>query len=117
VTLIEKQQLFARLLARLIDQAILMGFEVTMGETWRPDEQAKLYADRGVGIANSLHKKRLAVDLNLFQNGSYLTMSELYKPLGEWWESQSGADFKCCWGGRFSKPDGNHYSIEHEGIR
>jgi hypothetical protein len=50
------------------------------------------------------------LDLNLFKDGKYLALTEDHKPLGEWWESQGGA-----WGGRFN--DGNHYSLEHEGIK
>jgi hypothetical protein len=51
----------------------------------------------------------------LFRNGHYLSSTESHKPLGEWWESQSSEGINCCWGGRFS--DGNHYSIEHNGVK
>lgn len=33
--------------------------------------------------------------------------------LGQYWESLGGS-----WGGRFkSRPDGNHFSLEHDGVR
>ena len=50
------------------------------------------------------------IDLNLFRGGKMLTTTEDHRPLGEWWESHGGA-----WGGRFA--DGNHYSLEHEGLK
>ncbi|EIV9525868.1 M15 family metallopeptidase [Klebsiella aerogenes] len=113
MTLSEKQQLFTRLIAQLILWADEKGYRLTFGEAYRTPEQAALNARKGSGISNSLHTKRLAVDLNLFINGQYQTDSAAYLPLGEYWESLGGS-----WGGRFkSRPDGNHFSLEHEGVR
>ncbi|HBM2908086.1 TPA: M15 family metallopeptidase [Klebsiella michiganensis] len=108
----EKQAVFAVMVARLILWADEHGFRVTFGEAYRTPEQAALNAKKGSGIANSLHTQRLAVDLNLFVNGEYQTHSGAYLPLGEFWESIGGS-----WGGRFKKPDGNHFSLEHNGVR
>jgi hypothetical protein len=110
MTLREKQSKFASLVATLIRQAEIMGYEVTFGEAWRPPETAALYARDGRGISNSLHTERLAVDINLFRNGRWLTTTEEHRPLGEWWERLSP---ECRWGGRFG--DGNHFSLEHDG--
>ncbi|MEX3171572.1 M15 family metallopeptidase [Serratia proteamaculans] len=113
MTLSEKQQLFTKLIAQLILWADEKGMRVTFGEAYRTPEQAALNAKKGSGISNSLHTKRLAVDLNLFINGQYQTNSAAYLPLGEFWESIGGS-----WGGRFrDRPDGNHFSLEHEGVR
>jgi hypothetical protein len=101
-TLRQKQSRFVRMVGLLIDYAYLQGFELTFGDA---------YALTG-HKANSLHGKRLAIDLNLFRNGEYLTTTEAHLPLGEFWERIGGT-----WGGRFSTPDGNHYSLEHEGVR
>ena len=101
-TLRQKQSRFVRMVGLLIDYAYLQGFELTFGDA---------YALTG-HKENSLHGKRLAIDLNLFRNGEYLTTTEAHLPLGEFWERIGGT-----WGGRFSTPDGNHYSLEHEGIR
>ncbi len=112
MTLNEKQFRFARELAKLLQEAERLGFDVTMGEVWRSPETAMLYARQGKGIVNSLHCKRLAVDLNLFRNKKYLTDTESYRQLGEWWESQSTDDCQMRWGGHFSKrADGNHFEI------
>lgn len=108
----EKQRWFTNLVAQLIEWCYRQGYELTFGEAYRTPEQAALNAQNGTGIANSLHTLRLAVDLNLFIDGVYQTTTEAYRPMGEFWESLGGS-----WGGRFSKPDGNHFSLEHEGIR
>lgn len=116
-TLGEKQREFTRLVALLIDFAYSRNYELTLGEAYRTPEQAALNAKKGTGIANSLHTQRLAIDLNLFKNGKYCTDSREYEPLGKYWESLSSSEFECCWGGRFRKPDGNHFSITHNGIK
>lgn len=96
------------MVARLIDRAGEMGYEVTLGEAWRSEEEARRLSTNGAGIRRSLHCDRLAIDLNLFRGGVWLSGSQAHKPLGEWWESIGGS-----WGGRFG--DGNHYSLAHEG--
>jgi hypothetical protein len=110
MTLREKQSLHVRLVAQLIQYATERGYELSWGEAWRTPEQAALNAKNRVGIRNSLHVDRLAVDLNLFRGGRFLTSTEDHRPLGEYWESLHPL---ARWGGRFN--DGNHYSIEHEG--
>lgn len=114
VTLGEKQRLFAYNQGKFIIWCYTHGYELTFGEAERTAEQAKLNALHGTGIANSLHMRRLAVDWNLFIGGVYQTMSEAYRPLGEYWKSLHPLNR---WGGDFSKPDGNHFSMEHDGIR
>lgn len=114
MTLRQKQSVFARLAAELIIQAEIQGFEVTLGETYRSPEEAERLFKLGKGIKNSLHTSRLAIDLNLFLNGTYLRSTEAHRPLGEWWERQSQPpDIICHWGGKFG--DGNHYSVGHAG--
>lgn len=112
MTLREKQSLFAVLVARLIQFATALGFELTFGEALRSPEEALRLAKLGKGITNSLHILKLAIDLNLFKDGVYLSSTEAHRPLGEWWERQHPL---CRWGGRFG--DGNHYSLEHGGRR
>jgi hypothetical protein len=113
MTLGQKQRLFVRYVALLIDFAYVRGYELTFGECYRTPEQAAANAAKGTGTLNSLHIQRLAVDLNLFRDGVYLRASTDHKPLGEFWK---GLDPLCCWGGDFKPtPDGNHYSMTHEG--
>lgn len=107
-----KQVQFMRMVPRLIDKAHEMGYLVTIGDGYR---DPRAFGPLGVRIAyghpKSAHKQKMALDLNLFtKDGKYLEKTEDHKALGEWWESQGGT-----WGGRFE--DGNHYSLEHEGIK
>lgn len=108
-TLGQKQREFLPMVARLIVFAYANGYELTLGDGYRdPRLHGAVGEKKGYGAANSCHKIRLAIDLNLFRDGKYLTSTEDYRPLGEFWESIGGT-----WGGRFS--DGNHFSLEHDG--
>lgn len=112
MTLGEKQRLFVELVGKLIAWAYANGYELTFGDAYRTPEQAAANAVRGSGIANSLHTQRLAVDFNLFLDGKYRPDSEAYRPLGEYWMTLHPL---ACWGGNFTRPDGNHFSLAHEG--
>jgi hypothetical protein len=109
MTLREQQSKFAKMAAELILKAYELGYEVTLGDAYR---DPRLHGEHGVkkayGAANSFHKLRLAIDLNLFKDGKFLGTSEDHRKLGEWWESKGGT-----WGGRWtgSRSDGNHYSL------
>src|SRR5688572_9941080 len=115
MTLGEKQRLFARLVSLLIEYAYQKGYEITFGDAYRSPEQAAKNSVQGIGIKRSLHVQRLAIDLNLFKDGTFLTNTEDHLELGIFWESLHPL---CRWGGRFRpNPDGNHYSLEHEGVK
>ncbi len=106
MTLRKKQSIFVFLIAKLILRAYKLGYEITFGDARR----SKIEATR-LGFPGSLHVLKLAIDLNLFKDGYYLSSTKAHWPLGTWWESQSTDEYTCCWGGRFG--DGNHYSIGH----
>jgi len=110
MTLGEQQKLFAKLVGRLLNYIYDQGYEVTLDWCYRPPEVAAYYASIGVGIRNSLHTLKLAIDLNLFRDDTWLRNTEDHKPIGEWWEKQHGL---CRWGGRWG--DGNHYTLEYQG--
>lgn len=95
------------------------GYRIALGELYRPPELAALYEKEGKGISNSLHRRGLAIDINLFKDGKYLTMSQDYKILGDYWKSLSNDFYTCCWGGDFQGPliDGNHFSISHLNVK
>lgn len=115
MTLGEKQRLFMKLLGEFLVWIYQQGYEVSGGELERSKAQAEANAASGAGIANSNHLRRLAIDLMLFKGGVYQTGSEAYMPLGEKWKSMNPL---CCWGGDFkTRPDGNHFSLEHEGVK
>lgn len=86
------------MVALLILFAYERGYELTFGDAWAQSGHKK----------NSNHYIRLAIDLNLFRDGKFLTRTEDHRELGEFWESIGGS-----WGGHYG--DGNHYSLHHEG--
>ena len=102
----EKQAIFAVNVAHLILYINGTGFTCTFGEAFRTSEQAEWNAARGIGIKDSQHCRRLAVDLNLFKDGVYCSTSDAHKPFGEFWEAMNALNR---WGGRFN--DGNHYEM------
>ncbi len=136
LTLGQKQELFARLVPKLLLHAQdRLGFHVRIGEVLRFEQQARWNAEhcrkckqvrsfkihgwtkkkgghrfKGIGIVNSLHRLKLAIDLILFLGKSMLKQSEDYRELGMYWESLHPL---CYWGGRFG--DGGHFSIQHGG--
>lgn len=113
MTLGEKQRLFARLTGALIVYAYENGYELTYGDAYRdPRVHGQVGEKKSYSSAKSVHKDRLAVDFNLFHGGQYMTSSEAHRPLGEFWKSLHP---DCRWGGDFSTPDGNHYSMAHDG--
>lgn len=111
MTLREKQSKFVRMVADLLDFAHARSYEFTFGDAYRdPRLHGEVGEKKGYGHAKSAHKQRLAIDLNLFKDGQFLSSTKDHEPLGLYWESIGGS-----WGGRFE--DGNHYSLEHEGIK
>ena len=91
----QRQSEFVRKIAILILFIYDHGYELTFGDAYAIAGHKK----------NSFHYSRLAIDLNLFKDGVYLTETKDHEPFGEIWESLGGT-----WGGRFKNPDGNHYS-------
>jgi len=63
----EKQQQFTRMVADLILFAYEHGYGLTFGDAYRSPKVE-------YGHKNSLHRKRLAIDLNLFKDGKYLAL-------------------------------------------
>lgn len=104
--LLQDQMDFAAAIPRLIDKAIELGYEVTLGDAYRdPRLHGEYGVKGGYGAAKSFHKLRLAIDLNLFKDGVFCQGTDDHAKLGAWWEATYP---KACWGGHFK--DGNHYS-------
>ena len=100
MTLNERQWRFCYLSSLLILHAFAKGYKARYDDAYATDGH----------IMGSYHYEHLALDLPLFDaDGVYLTETEDYRFLGEYWES---LDPECTWGGRFD--DGNHFSYgEH----
>lgn len=113
-TLSQEQAIFAQNVAKLIEYIFAKGFVCSLGETYRTPAQAAIYAKEGKGILDSLHCKRLAIDINLFSvDGKYFPETPDYEPFGVYWESLHPSNR---WGGRFKeRPDGNHFEMQDLG--
>lgn len=106
--LLEKQKQFGRMIPGLLDYITACGYDYTLGWLQRSVEDAERY-----GFKDSLHVLKLAIDITIFNkndNKKPLIKTEEYAFAGEYWERVGGT-----WGGRFSKPDGNHFSVAFMG--
>ena len=112
MTLLERQVKFAVMVAELILWAYQQKYDLTFGRAYDPPELQEWYVKQGTGNKSSLLPLRLAVDLNLSKNGIYLTELKDYEPLGVFFESLGGS-----WGGRFKRPDADHFSLSWNGVR
>lgn len=111
----EAESLHVKLTGLLIAYIYSQGYELTWGQTLRTQSDATANVASGSGIIHSLHLIGLAVDLNLFKNGAWLTTSSDHAPFGAYWKTLHPF---CRWGGDFkNRPDGNHYSIEWNGVQ
>ena len=107
MTLAQHQQAFALDVSKLIQAIYQLNHSCTFGEAYRTDAQAYANFCAGIGIKNSLHCKRLAIDLNLFnEQGDYCPIQEPYKQFGDIWESLDPLNR---WGGNFARGDANHF--------
>lgn len=100
--LFDKQTEFCRKIAVLKLVAYEMGYTMTEGDGYR-DERVHY------GSPNSLHRKRLAKDLNIFKDGVWLKDGSGHDEIHRVWSMMGGADP--------IPGDANHYSLEHEGRR
>lgn len=128
MNILSAQKIFSTRLCRFVLLLNSRNYEITFGEIWRSDETARLYEKLGKGISKSLHRQRLAADLNLFKAGKWLTEPEEYEEAGELWKQMSSEYLTHFWGGDFKKvdpatgelkpaPDAYHFSIGWEGIK
>lgn len=122
MTLGERQRLFAHLLAKLIVWVYeTPGWELTLADgsidtprKFRGEDGRVFEAPDAHHMKGSLHYYRLAQDLNLFIEGQWIPDGghPAWTAIGQRWE---GLHPECAWGGRFSKPDPNHFSIRYDG--
>ena len=120
----EKQFIFIQNLAKLITWAFENGYQLTIGEALRTQDQQMLYFE-GLSVVKiggnthlakttrktqtlaSKHLDKLAIDLNVFINGVYRTDKESYKELAEYWKSlhpENVAGYDWGW-------DANHFQM------
>ena len=112
----EKRELLTWGLGKLIEKVFdTEGYTCAADQLKRTEAEAAANAAKGSGIRRSLHLVGLAIDLNLYLGGHFLEASGDHKPFGDYWKTLHPL-FR--WGGDFKpKADGNHYSVEHEGVK
>ncbi len=113
MSLVAQQAEFLLDVSRLIQYAVSQGWVVTGGELFRTAEQQELYVKTGRSkTMNSLHLKRLAIDLNFFKDGKLVYDKQQLAPIGAHWERLNPLN---SWGGNgvtlvdvphFSRGDG-----------
>jgi hypothetical protein len=106
----ERQRKFSRLVGEFLVWIYTQpDYSVVLGEVFRPQYvQDKMVAEGKSETKDGFHPKCLAIDLKLFIAEIYMTKTEDYRILGEYWESLSP---DCVWGGRFGD-DPNTLSVE-----
>ena len=117
MSLADKQKSFTRAVGRLISFATDKGYELTIGDAYRDPRVHGAFGSRtkdSYSDSRSVHKLRLAIDLNLFINGEYIKEGDhiAWKDLGSYWESINP---NATWGGHFK--DANHFSFTHNGCK
>ena len=114
MTLGEKQEEFLIYEIFLLDKATELGakrgFGVRGGDGFRDPRVHGAYGVKvGYSSAYSMHKLKLARDLNFVRDGVLIHDSEEFRELAEWWLQQH---VLARWGGI---SDGNHFSFTHDG--
>lgn len=107
----EKQRIFTRNIACLIEYAYSVNIELTFGHAWRSlDDQKRLKAEGKSKTLKSKHLDRLAVDFNFFINGNLTYEKDKLIILGNYWESLNELNR---WGGNFkSFLDTPHFEMQ-----
>lgn len=117
MSLRKKQSEFVKCVTALLVYGDAKGYEFTFGDAYR---DPRVHGEVGVKLPksyshpSSVHKSRLAIDLNLFVDGAYISDGNhpAYQDLGAHWKTLHPM---ARWGGDFR--DANHFSFEHNGFR
>lgn len=104
MSLRQKQSIFARNISKLIIWAFDNGYEITLGEGYRTNDQQLLYfygytldsdnnslnllkTSQKSKTMNSYHLSKCALDINLFIDGDYKSDRGSFKAIAEHWKS------------------------------
>lgn len=108
----QKQKQFTLAISHLIEYTYQKGYSLTFGDAYRDPRVFGVWGGfNGYGHKKSNHKKRLAVDFNLFVSGKYITSGKhkAWKVLHDYWELLGGSEIIL--------DDPNHFSFEYGGVK
>lgn len=108
----KKQERFSVALARQILWFNDRGYQVRMGDVYRDPRVFGAHGiKKGYGNSKSVHKLKLAADLNIFKDGDWLSegTDPIWAEAHKHWETLGGA--------KAVPNDPNHFSFEHWGCR
>jgi hypothetical protein len=119
ISLGEKQELFSENLAKLIlFTNSHPGWKIRLGEGLVRDTYERCQAQtatklKSLHLKNGGHFKSIAIDLNLFIDGQWISngSNSAWNVLGDYWKSLHGLNR---WGGDFQ--DANHFSMIDGGV-
>ena len=102
---------FTVAIGKLIEYANRQGYGLTFGDAYRdPRAFGKIGVDKLYSHPNSNHKRRLAVDFNLFVDGKYVGgWNNAWKDLHDKWILLGGATM--------IDNDYGHFSFAYNGMR
>lgn len=84
----QEQSLFVNDVQKLLTFITDKGYEITFGEVLRTPEQQEIYLKTGRSkTSNSMHLKKLAIDLNIFKDGNLVEDNKELKQFGYYWQS------------------------------
>ena len=84
----QEQSLFAKDTYRLFGFIFENGYDITFGEVLRTEEQQAIYLKTGRSkTSNSMHLKKLAIDINIFKDGKLIEDNKELKIFGDYWQS------------------------------
>ena len=102
----EHQSAFARDIVKLLQFAFTNGYELTLGEAQRTQEQQKIYFESGKSkTMNSYHLRKLTFDIFFFKGPKLLSSKEDLQEIGDYWTSLNPLNQ---WGGNWGW-DTPHY--------
>lgn len=111
----EAQQDHVHCFMLLIQFGESLGYKFTWGDAYRDERvHGKWGVKKSYSLSKSTHKIRLAVDINLWIDGEWITdgTREEWSILGKYWKSLHPL---ARWGGDFD--DANHFSFEMWGSK
>ena len=113
MSLSDKQWTFLINVSKLIQFIKSNGMKATGGELLRTMEQQQIYLKEGRSkTLDSQHLRKLAIDMNFFNGGTYLMglprdeLKPLLQEVGDYWESL-GDGYQ--WGGNWNFWDPGHF--------